>query len=213
MIISKTLLRISNILLAALMLVLLGLQCMPFWTMPACTCDGSCSSQFTADSSCEACSIYFKWCVNLDPTLHTGLKAEDIRDTSEEWQVSIQQYTWLPTFESTKGVTEYFQNEYNTKDYEFMVKDMATMPVVVFFFALIFAYFGFFKSDKPIWSIFPLIAGVFAVITYLTQPIFQCGDYWQVHMGVAAAISVIALIPTVEYIGRAIRWFIPSMNR
>lgn len=212
MLISKKWLRVSNIALAVLLLALLALQFMPFWTFPACTCSGSCADKFTADSSCDACSVYFKWCQNLDPSLHTGLKAEDIRDTTKEWSVSIQHYTWLPTFESTKGITEYFGNSFNTGDYEFMVKDMATMPVIVFFFALIGAYFGFFQSAKPLGSIFGLVAGILATVTYLTAPIFQMGAGWQIHLGVAIAITVVALVPTVEYVARAIHWLNPKAH-
>ena len=212
MLISKTWLKISNIALAVLLLALLALQLTPFWTFPACTCTGSCADKFTADSSCDACKIYFKWCQNLDPTLHTGLKAEDIRDTSKEWTLSIQHYTWMPTFESTKGVTEYFGKLYNTGDYEFMVKDMATMPVIVFFFALIGAYFGIAQPTKPLWSIFGLVAGIAAVVAYLTLPIFQLGMGWKIHLGVAIAITVVALVPTAEYIARAINWLNPKAH-
>lgn len=212
MLISKKWIRVSNIALAVLLLALLVLQFTPFWTFPACTCSGSCADKFTADSSCEACSVYFKWCRNLDPTLHTGLKAEDIRDTSEAWSVSIQHYTWLPTFESTKGITEYFSSIFNTSDYEFMVKDMATMPVIVFFFVLIGAYFGFIQSSKPLGSIFGLVVGVLSTVTYLTTPIFQMGAGWQIHLGVAIAITVVALVPTAEYIARAAHWLNPKAH-
>lgn len=212
MLISKKWLRVSNIALAVLLLALLVLQFMPFWTMPACTCSGSCADKFTADSSCEACSVYFKWCQNLDPSMHTGLKVEDIRDTSKEWSISIQHYTWLPTFESTKGITEYFGSIFNTGDYEFMVKDMATMPVIVFFFVLIGVYFGFMQSTKPLGSIFGLVAGILATVTYLTAPIFQMGTGWQIHLGVSIAIIVVALVPTVEYIARAAHWLNPKAH-
>lgn len=211
MLIPKKLLRISNIALAALLLALLLCQLMPFWTFPACTCEGSCFSKYD-DPSCKACSIYYKWCVNLDESLLSGLAREDVKDTSKPWTASIQQYTWLPTFESCKGITEYFQNEYNEGDYEFMVKDMAGMPVLVFFFALIGAYFGIAASAKPLGSIFGLVTGIVATITYLTEPIFQAGMYWQVHLGVSIAITVVALIPTSEYIARAAHWLNPKAH-
>lgn len=212
MLIAKKLLRVSNIALAVLLLALLLLQLAPFWTFPACTCEGSCADQFTADSTCKACDIYFKWCQNLDPALHSGLKAEDIRDTSKEWSVSIQHYTWMPTFESTKGITEYFGSIFDTSDYEFMVKDMAGMPIMVFFFALIGAYFGIGQSSKPLGSIFGLVTGITATITYLTAPIFQMGALWQVHLAVSIAIAVVALVPTAEYIARAIHWLNPKAH-
>ena len=212
MFLPKKLIRISNIALAVLLLALLVLQLMPFWSFPVCTCTEGCDGAFVMNENCEACSIYYKWCCKLDRSQQAGLAEADIRDTTKPWAVSIQRFIWMPTFENTDGVLEYFDDMYSTKDYTFMVKDISLMPIMVFFFALIGAYFGLFKSQKPLWSIFGLVTGIYSTYTYLTAPIYQLGQYWQVHLGVAIAIAVVALIPTIEYIARAIRWLNPKAN-
>lgn len=205
--ISKKWIRLCNIVCGVLLLALLLCQFLPFWTMPACNCTGECEKLFT-NADCPACSKYYKWCVNLPEEQITVGSVR--RDFSKEWDVSIQQYTWLPTFDTCEGVTEYFTKIFSTSDYEFMMKDIVGMPVVVIFGALIGAFFCFTKSGKAICSIIPLITGVFAVVAYLTQPIFQMGAMWQLHLGIAAAIILFALVPTVEYICRTIDWLNPN---
>lgn len=210
--------RICNIACAVLLLALLACQLMPFWTMPACTCEGSCEpaeNRFSAakvDPTCKACSITYKWCVNLAPEYRAGVDESKLLDTSEDWTISIQKYIWLPGFESSKGVTEYFQAQYNdaATEYEFMVNDIKDMPVLVFFFSLIGAYFCIAKSGSPLSSIFGLCAGVGAVIGYLTMPIFQAGMLWQVHLVVAVLVVLSTLVPTYEYIRRACVWLNPN---
>ena len=214
--ISTKWLRVCNISCAVLLLALLICQLLPFWTMPACTCTGSCEpapnkfSDPKVDSSCAACSITYKWCSNLDLKYRAGTDPDKLLDTSKEWTVSIQQYIWLPGFESCKGVTEYFSSVYNTEDYSFMLNDVKDMPVLVFFFSLLGAFFGLAKSDKPLSSIFALCTGISAVVGYLTQPIFQSGMLWQVHLALAILITLFSLVPTYEYIRRAICWLNPN---
>lgn len=139
-----------------------------------------------------------------------GTDPNKLKDTSKDWTVSIQAYVWLPTFETCKGVTEYFSSIYNTDDYEFMLNDIKDMPVLVFFFALIGAFLGVYKSGNPLSSIFALCTGISAVYSYLTQPIFQLGMMWQVHLVIAILITLIALPPTYEYIRRALVWLNPK---
>lgn len=214
--ISTKWIRICNIACAVLLLALLVCQLLPFWTMPGCTCEGSCEpapNKFTdpkVDPTCEACSITYKWCRNLAAEYRAGTDPDKLLDTSEDWAVSIQQYVWLPTFECSKGVTEYFSNMYTTDDYEFMVNDIKDMPVLVFFFALLGAFFGFYKSSNPLSSIFALCTGIGAVNGYLTMPIFQLGAMWQVHLVIAILVTLAALVPTYEYIRRAIDWLNPK---
>ncbi len=214
--ISAKWIRVCNIACAVLLLALLVCQLLPFWTMPACTCPGSCEpaknklSDPKIDSSCAACSATYKLCKNLDVKYQAGTDPSKLKDTSKEWTVSIQQYLWLPTFEDCKGVTEYFQSIYNTDDYTFMLNDIKNMPVLVFFFALLGAYFSFTKPAKPLTSIFALCTGIGAVKAYLTMPIFQLGMLWQVHLVIAVLILLISLIPTFEYLRRAVDWLNPK---
>ena len=218
--VSKKWLQICNIACAVLLLALLICQLLPFWTMPGCTCSGSCEpapNKFTdpkVDPTCKACTITYKWCQNLEAKYQAGTDPDKLKDTTKDWTVSIQQYVWLPTFECSKGVTEFFQAEYNNPetDYKFMVNDIKGMPVLVFFFALLGAYFGIASSKNPLSSIFALCTSIGAVKGYLTMPIFQAGMLWQVHLVIAILIGLIALIPTYEYLRRAVVWLDPRQN-
>lgn len=211
-------LQICNIACAVLLLALLLCQLLPFWTMPGCTCEGGCepaANRFSdpkVDTSCKACTVTYKWCKNLAPQFRAGTDPDKLKDTSKDWTISIQQYTWLPTFECSKGVTEYFSSIYNTDDYTFMVNDIKDMPVLVFFFSLIGAYFGFAKSKNPLSSIFALCTSIGAIAGYLSTPIFQTGMLWQVHLVIAVLIGLAALLPTYEYIRRAIDWLNPNKS-
>lgn len=216
--VSKMWIRICNIACAVLLLALLICQLLPFWTMPACTCEGGCApaeNRFSAakvDPTCKACSVTYKWCKNLASEYSAGADPENMLDTSKDWSISIQKYIWLPTFEGSKGVTEFFQAQYNDAetDYEFMVNDIKDMPVLVFFFSLLGAFFCITKSQNPISSIFALCTGIGAVVGYLTMPIFQTGMLWQVHLVIAVLILLVSLVPTYEYIRRACDWLNPK---
>lgn len=214
--ISTKWIRLCNIACAVLLLALLVCQLLPFWTMPGCTCEGACEpapnrfSDPKIDPSCKACTVTYKWCQNLAPEFRAGTDPDKLKDTTKDWTVSIQQYTWLSKFECSKGVTEFFSSIFNTDDYTFMLNDIKDMPVLVFFFSLIGAYFGFAASKNPLSSIFALCTSISAVVSYLTQPIFQMGMLWQVHLVIAILIGLAAVLPTVEYIRRAIDWLNPN---
>lgn len=211
--ISKKWIRLCNIATAVLMLVLLALQFVPFWSFPACDCTGKCA-KLDFDSNCPMCSVYYKACVNIpDEELSAGTNR---RDYSKEWKLSIQQYVWTPTFDSCGGATEYFGGIFDVKEtktnpgYEFMVKDIVMMPILVLVCAAFGAYFSFVKSEKPLTSVFSLVAGVAGTVGYLTIPVFQLGALWQIHLAISIVVLLISLVPTAEYIMRAIDWCNPK---
>lgn len=107
-------------------------------------------------------------------------------------KVSIQQYIWLPTFESCAGVTEYFETQYE----DFKINDIILMPALTVVLTVAMVFFGVLKS-KPWASVLALIAGLLTTITYLTEPIFQAGINWQYHLYISIALLVVSLIPTV----------------
>jgi len=211
--ISKTLIRLCNIVCAVLMLALLAMQFLPFWTFPACNCTGKCE-KFDSDPNCPMCSVYYQACMNI-PADELSVGTNRL-DYSKEWKLSIQQYTWTPTFDSCAGATEYFGGIFDvpetdtTPEYEFMVKDIVLMPILILVCALFGAYFGIVKAQKPLSSIFALVAGLAGTIGYLTVPIFQLGALWQVHLALSVLILLGSLIPTLEYILRAIDWCNPK---
>ena len=211
--ISTKLVRLCNIVCAVLMLALLVMQLLPFWTFPACNCTGKCE-KFRGNEDCPMCSVYYQACVNIPAEeLSAGTNRLDY---SKEWKLSIQQYVWTPTFDECGGATEYFGGIFDTKEtattpeYEFMVKDIVLMPVLILVCAVFDAYLGFTKSGNSLTSIFALVAGVAGTVGYLTQPIFQLGAMWQVHLALSAVVLVISLVPTAEYLTRAVKWFLPK---
>ena len=107
-------------------------------------------------------------------------------------EVSIQQYIWMPTFESCEGVTEYFETQYE----DFKVNDIILMPALTLVLTVAMVFFGVLKF-KPWASLLALIAGLLTTITYLTEPIFQTGANWQIHLYLSIALLVVSLIPTV----------------
>ena len=238
MTISTKWVRICNIACAILLLALLALQMFqPFWTMPACICTEQCTKAKNLmdndkiNMDCPACKGYADvqvkaciWCKERPKT--TQLEAKEVanRDTSKEWTITIQQYTWMPTFASTKGVTEYYSSIYNDRSlntaefnagvtdtgYEFMVKDFVLMPVIVFFFGLIGGYLGIASSKNSLVSIFALVTGIWVVKDYLSIHLFQTGNLWQLHLGIGIAIILFALVPTAAYILKAVNWCNPN---
>jgi hypothetical protein len=238
MTISTKWIRICNIACAVLLLALLALQTFqPFWNLPGCTCTTECTkAQNLMDSdkidmNCPACapfaSIKVKacvWCKERPKTTELDAKEVANRDTAKDWTLSIQHYTWMPTFPSTKGVTDYFTSMYKDRSinnsefvsgvtgtgYSFMVKDFVLMPVIVFFFGLIGGYLGIAKSKNPVVSIFALVTGIWVVKDYLTLHIFRIGNLWQLHMGIGIAIILFALVPTAAYLLRIIKWCNPK---
>ena len=147
---------LCNILCIVLMLVLLGLQLLPFWTLEG--------------------------------------------DT-----ISIQEYTWFPT--DNTALTDHFE-DIISKD--FMVKDICLMPVVVILGAVITAYVCLTNLKKPAAIIAPLACALVAVYGYLFVPIFQMGQLWKVHLGVAIGLLVACVIPVIQCILHIIEWFNPK---
>lgn len=210
--------RICNLACAVLLAALLICQFLPFWTMPACTCTGGCEPAASkledpkVDPSCKACTVTYKWCKNLDKKYQAGIDSSKLKDTSKEWTVSIQQLTWLPTFECSKGVIEYFSDIFNTRDYEFMVNDIKDMPFFVFAFCAVGIICCIKFLKKPLCAFLPLGASIAAVIGYLTQPIFQMGAMWQVHLVVAIVVGLVSLVNLYECFRRAIVWLDPRQS-
>ena len=212
--------RICNLACAVLLIALLVCQFLPFWTMPACTCTGACepaANKFSdpkVDPTCEACLDTYKLCKNLDRKYQAGTDETKLKDTSKEWTVSIQQYTWLPSFECCKGVTEHFARIFDdpATDYEFMVNDIKNMPFFVFAFCVVGIFCCIRFSKKPLCTYLPLGASIAAIIGYLSHPIFQMGMMWQVHLVVAVLVGLVSLVNLYECLRRSVVWLDPRQS-
>lgn len=134
--------RIVVIILAVLMLALLALQFLPYWTVTA---------------------------------------------TGE--QVSIQEYTWLPL--DNEELTEQFEDMYGKKNYN--LNDVVGMPVLVFFFTILTVVCTAITRGKSWVGIFPAVAGIGAIIGYLTLPVYQLNALWVAHVALGAVVTLVSL--------------------
>lgn len=214
--VSKPLIRICNLAAAVLLVALLVCQFLPFWGLPTCSCteqDKACEkpnllgNHFT-NEECEACQIYYKWCFKTEPTK----KNPNPIDHTKVVMVSIQQYTWTPTFNASAGTTEYFGSLYNTEDYTFMAKDIVLMPVMVCLLGIVALYFAITASKHPLVGFIPLVTSGYAAYTYLTMPVYQLGNLWQLHLALAIVSFLFAVVNVYECIRRAIIWLDPRQS-
>ncbi len=139
--------RIVVIILAVLMLGLLVLQFMPYWTVA-------------------------------------------------EKQVSIQEYTWFPL--DNEDLTEQFEDMYGKKNYN--LNDVVNMPVLVFFFTVATILFTIFTRAKSWVSAFPAVAGIGAIIGYLTLPVYQLNGMWVTHVALAGVIVLVSIFGLIAFV-------------
>lgn len=112
-----------------------------------------------------------------------------VTETNE--QVSIQGYTWWPL--DHEDLTEQFEDMYGKKNYS--LNDTVNMPVLVFFFTLLCVICTVLTHAKKSWvGVFPFVAGIGAVIGYLTQPVYQLNSIWTVHMALGIVIALVSLL-------------------
>ena len=214
--ISKPWIRVCNIAATVLLIALFAVQWLPFWGLPTCSCieqDKACEkpnllgNHFT-NEECEACQIYYKWCYKVEPTK----KNPNPIDHTKTVYVSIQQYTWTPTFNACAGTTEYFGSIFNTEDYTFMCKDIVLMPVMVLGLGAAALYLIIKGAKSPLIAFLPLVASGYAVFTYATAPIYQMGNLWQLHLILAIASVLFSLVNVYECIRRAVIWLDPRRS-
>lgn len=122
--------------------------------------------------------------------------------TVGEEQFSIQQYTWFTW--NCEALTDHIVDNVNS---DFMVKDMALIPFVVLFGSVLGSIFCVINSKKAGFATIPLAVGIIGAVGYLTNPVFQLGALWQVHMVLCILMAVVALIPLSTCIKAAINWF------
>ena len=102
---------------------------------------------------------------------------------------SLQEYIWTPAeflyFEN------YFEKQFG-KDFE--LNQVILMPVVTLVCGALGIICGLLAHSKAWPGIFAVLAGGVGAYGYLTQPMFQMGPNWQLHMGVCIALAVISLV-------------------
>lgn len=119
-----------------------------------------------------------------------------------EEQFSMQEYTWFTW--NCAELTDYLGD---TVDPDFMVKDVVLVPFVMLFGCVLGSIFCLLKRKNAGIATIPLCVGAIGVWGYLTNPAFQLGALWQVHLVLCILMVVVALIPMSVCVSRAINWF------
>lgn len=188
---------INNIVCAILLVVLVGTMFIPFWN-------------FTAERQkevrvCRECDY-----VHQGKNLEDGFtcpqcgaekkrfKAEKVKEEYPD-NASIMEFTWMAY--DNKGLTKMFQNM------DVKVNDIILMPFILTLCTICGVLFALLKSKDKWHSIFPLVGGVYTVITYLTTPVYQMHSSWIISLIVACLLSVASLALFVQWIKQVIFWF------
>ena len=116
---------------------------------------------------------------------------------------SIQNVVWFPANEINQhtpatDMVKYFEDKYSVKGDKWEVADIATMPAIIVVCCIITFFFGIKKPTRLWMNIVYLLAGGLALITYLTQPIFQLSNQWTIHAAVSGAL-VLASIANIAF--------------
>ncbi len=141
---TKTVTRVVSILVAIMMLALLAMQFMPFWS-------------------------------------------------AKDDSASIQGFIWAPG--EHKALEKFFKGEYSDLyESRYVINGFYMMPVIVFICSIAGTVMCLTKPCEWIWYLLPVICGFFGVWGYLSQPMFQLGPNWIIHLVLCIAVAVVGLI-------------------
>ncbi len=137
----KTIAKILSFVVAVLMLAMLVMQFMPFWTV-------------------------------------------------EDHTVSIADYTWMT--KEHRDLTAEFKAYYKeVYDIPYSTNYVFLMPVIVFVCCVIGTIMCCVKPGNWIYYLLPVVGGIYGAQGYLTNPLFQMGQNWVLHMVLCIAIAVV----------------------
>lgn len=106
---------------------------------------------------------------------------------AEEESASIQAYVWFP--QENKDVGNML-----TKAVDVNLNDLVLMPIIVLVSGVVGAIFCA-AMQKKVWAaICPLACGIAGIYGYLTQPAFQLGSMWIVHLLLSIVILLLGII-------------------
>lgn len=120
-------------------------------------------------------------------------------------EISIQEYTWLP--HHNKDLEKDFKANFG-KDYG--INDVVLMPIVTLVIGALGIGFSILFGKKCVITVCPLLVGIMATINYLTNPAFQAGAIWQLHLVLGIALLVACIIPVIQCILHVIDWIHPE---
>ncbi len=104
--------------------------------------------------------------------------------------ISINEYIWFANDHKT-GLTSVLQKYYIPG---FQVSDLVATSVLIQVASLFTLVMCIARPAKLTASAFALIAGLACVVGYLTHPVYQMGQLWQLHLafGVLTLLAALA---------------------
>ena len=106
--------------------------------------------------------------------------------TTEKETVSINDYLWLPN--EHKSVTKLFKAELDDKKFD-PIK-IVLWPVLTLVLGVAGIILCFIKKDTLLPYLMTILCGLAGMLTYLTNPVYQWGANWIVHLIVAIVVLV-----------------------
>ena len=106
--------------------------------------------------------------------------------TTEKETVSINDYLWMPN--EHKSVTKLFKAELDDKKFD-PIK-IVLWPVLTLVLGVAGIILCFIKKDTLLPYLMTILCGLTGTLTYLTNPVYQWGANWIVHLIVAIVVLV-----------------------
>lgn len=106
--------------------------------------------------------------------------------TTEKETVSINDYLWMPN--EHKSVTKLFKAELDDKKFD-PIK-IVLWPVLTLVLGVAGIILCFIKKDTLLPYLMTILCGLAGMLTYLTNPVYQWGANWIVHLIVAIVVLV-----------------------
>ena len=106
--------------------------------------------------------------------------------TTEKETVSINDYLWMPN--EHKSVTKLFKAELDDKKFD-PIK-IVLWPVLTLVLGVAGIILCLIKKDTLLPYLMTILCGLAGMLTYLTNPVYQWGANWIVHLIVAIVVLV-----------------------
>lgn len=175
-----------NLAAAALMLVLVILQFVPYW-------------QFAKVEDATVMRTYamapgeLSWFApekEADPEA-PAMDREAALAEAEFTTLSIGDYVWFPADKPQKALENGLKAALDNKD--FSVNDVVPLLVAVFLLAVIGTVVCSWKANAKLAALLPVACGLTGILAYAVQPAMQLGMAWGWHIVLSAVILAVGL--------------------
>ena len=114
---------------------------------------------------------------------------------------SLAKYGWLPNH--LKALTNQLKSFTGNRSLD--AKYIATSSGIVLAAAVLYLIFGIKDARKEWPLLLPLAASGYAIFSFLAYPEFKAGASWIVHLILYAVTFVVALVPFILMIVKAVK--------